>query len=199
MPTEKDEYRELIEAEIEEKFNDFKSSFIARIRKPAIGVIVAIAALVALAGVYVYIDAASKIYKSQADLAKAQRDFYATIRESEKEVFELKNEMLEKFNDWAGDAEEKMLLTQEKINKIVEYEEEFRKILERHREAFLRGPHSELMEPEEMPDFLFEEEDGLKILPEEETPKEDTLSPPPPAQKSYKINPNILQQQRTQD
>lgn len=190
MPTDKDEYQQLIEAEIEERFREFKSSFWTKIRKPAIGIVVSIAALVALAGVYVYIDAASRIYKSQAELAKAQKDFYEKMMEYEDEVRGMKNQMVENFNVWADDAERSMLLLQEKLAAVEEYDRRFQKILDKHKEAFNRGPHDPLVENPF--DNLFE-------IPEPQVapPKpadEKVFVPPPPAQKSYKISPEQMQQ-----
>lgn len=214
MSVETRELEKIIDDEIEKKFEDFKESFFKRIRKPAIGLTVAIAALVAMAGVYVYIDAASKVYESRAELAKARTEFYESMMESQEEVLKLKNGMIGKFNDWAEDAEKSMVLMQEKLDEIQVYDEEFQAILERHRKAFKEGPHGKLSEEKSSlkdilkpkPKVIFKgiqpeiEKKKEPIVEEKEIPIEKEhiqLAPSPVEQKSYKIIDPGQMEQRT--
>ena len=81
---------------LDNKFNEFRANLWAKFKLPALGLAIVFAGFMSVFATYMYTSA-------KADVARAQVDFYQSLLSSQKEITELKTEMIDNFNDFIGD------------------------------------------------------------------------------------------------
>jgi len=170
---------------LDEKFDDFIAGLVKKFRWPAIGLAVVFAAFMSAFATYMYV-------KARSDISTAQVQFYQHMMTSQKEVLELKKQMIFRFNDLIGDLQTDVELAKERLSGIIDeaesIQQEQRTILE-HQPGLFEPPvfYPDPIEPEptiEIPPRAKEE-----ILRKEEESKKE----------AYKINPDeFLKQQQMQ-
>lgn len=106
---------------LEDKFEEFKSSFWKKFKLPAIGLAVVFAGLVSVFATYLYMQAKINVMQAQEDLTKAKVTFYEGMMKANQEI----TEMVEVYNKLAIEAGES-------VDKMKIYEEELERIVKNH-------------------------------------------------------------------
>ena len=107
---------------LDDKFNEFRKALWAKFKIPAIGLVIVFAGIMSAFASYMYV-------KAKSDVAQAQVDFYQNMISTQKEITELKTQMINNFNEFINDiSEQKKKLTdiiaQEEVNQQKRIEEQ---------------------------------------------------------------------------
>lgn len=98
---------------LDEKFKEFKQKLWSKMKIPAIGLAVVFAGLMSIFASYTYLTA-------RVDVAQAQVEFYQNMTAAQREVTDLKEQMIGNFNSLMEEA----ISQKSKLDEIIVQEEE---------------------------------------------------------------------------
>lgn len=157
---------------LDEKFDDFIAGLIKKFRWPAIGLAVVFAAFMSAFATYMYV-------KARSDISTAQVQFYQHMMQSQKEVLELKKQMIFKFNDLIGNLQTDVELAKDRLSSVIDEAES----IQQEQRAILEQPAESIFEP---PPFYPDPVIEIPPKVEEEILKKEEQK----SKETYKINPD---------
>lgn len=177
-----------IKEHLDEKFDDFIAGLIKKFRWPAIGLAVIFAAFMSAFATYMYV-------KARSDVSTAQVQFYQSLMRSQKEIDEIKKEMIRNFNIFIEDFQEQKEVAETRLSYLLEDIERTNQMVQEvveqdeSSEEWTGSPEDELPTPSIQPRILPEE--ILEPTPIEPTSDEEYIDVGPEApKKKYTIDPD---------